>query len=128
MIRRAVESAKGKGAGAKRAPEHSLDKAPADDMICAIMQVSRIRSLRRRIQRLRDSRANVRFRQLKSLAEAIGRRSAKRGKHPTFEKEGRPPLPIPNHPRAMSPITVDGILDLLEEDLDYEEGIGDAEE
>ena len=42
----------------------------------------------------------------------------KRGKHPTFEMEGRPPLSIPNHPRALSPITVDDILDILEEDLD----------
>lgn len=41
-------------------------------------------------------------------------------------KEGRPPLTIPNHPGAMSPITVENILDMLEEDLDYEEGIADA--
>lgn len=56
----------------------------------------------------------------------MGRWPHKRGKEPTFVKEGRPPLTIPNHPGAMSPITVDNILDMLEEDLDYEEGIADV--
>lgn len=90
------------------------------------MNLRRIRSLRRRIQRLRLRRANVSSKRLVTLAQAIGRVRVKRGKHPTFEKEGRPPLPIPSHSRMMSPITVDNILDMLEEDLDYEEGRGDG--
>lgn len=90
------------------------------------MRVKRIRNLRRRIQQYRLGKANVGDRQLRSLARSVGRVPVKRGKHPTFEKEGRPPLPIPSHSRQMSPITVDDILDMLEDDLDYEEGIADG--
>lgn len=85
-----------------------------------------IRRLRRRIERLHLHKANVRHRQLASIALSVGRQLRKGGKEPTFAKHGRPPLTIPNHPGPMSPITVDDILDRLEEDLDYEEGIADA--
>jgi hypothetical protein len=71
-------------------------------------------------------KANVESRELRSIARSAGRRPHKRGKEPTFVKEGRPPLTIPNHPGAMSPITVDNVLDMLEEDLDYEEGLADG--
>jgi hypothetical protein len=71
-------------------------------------------------------KANVESKELTRVARSVGRLPHKRGKEPTFVKEGRPPLTIPNHPGAMSPITVDNILDMFEEDLDYEEGIADA--
>lgn len=90
------------------------------------MNAPKIRRLRRRIARLRLRRGNVQAKELKSIARSVGRQPHKRGKEPTFVKEGRPPLTIPNHPGTMSPITVDNILDMLEEDLDYEEGLADA--
>lgn len=90
------------------------------------MNPKRIRKLRRRIQQLRLGKANVADRELRSLARSVGRVPVKRGKHPTYEKEGRPPLPIPGHSRQMSPITVENVLDMLEEDLDYEEGMTDG--
>jgi hypothetical protein len=90
------------------------------------MNPPRIRRLRHRIERLRLRKANVESKELRRLARSVGRWPHKRGKEPTFVKEGRPPLTIPNHPGAMSPITVDNILDMLEEDLDYEEGIADV--
>jgi hypothetical protein len=90
------------------------------------MNPQRIRRLRRRIERLRLRKANVESKEIRRLARSAGRWPHKRGKEPTFVKEGRPPLTIPNHPGAMSAITVDNILDMLEEDLDYEEGIADA--
>lgn len=90
------------------------------------MHLKRIRNLRRRIQRLRLRKANVRYKQLTSLTQSVGRESVKRGKHPTFEMEGRPPLTIPNHPGSLSPITVDSILDMLEADLDFQEGLQDG--
>lgn len=90
------------------------------------MNPQRIRRLRRRIGRLRLRKANVESKELTRVARSVGRLPHKRGKEPTFVKEGRPPLTIPNHPGAMSPITVDNILDMFEEDLDYEEGIADA--
>jgi hypothetical protein len=89
------------------------------------MNPQRIRRVRRRIGRLRLRKSNVESKELRSIARSAGRWPHKRGKEPTFVKEGRPPLTIPNHPGAVSPITVDNILDVLEEDLDYEEGIAD---
>jgi len=90
------------------------------------MTPERIRSLRRRIGRLRVRKANVRSREIVSLAQAAGRVSVKRGKHSTFEKAGRPPLTIPHHPGSLSPMTIDSILDMLEADLDQEEGLMDG--
>ena len=84
-----------------------------------------IRRLRRRIDKLRLQAAGVRPRQLKALALSVGRRQRKGGKHPTFVKDARPPLPIPDH-RKMKEFTVGNILDMLEEDLWYEEGMKDV--
>jgi hypothetical protein len=89
------------------------------------MELAKINKLRRRIASLRAGKANVRSRQLKSLARSLGRQPVKRGKEPTFEKFGRPPLTIPDHPGAMAAFTVESILDFLEEDLDYEEAVHD---
>jgi hypothetical protein len=90
------------------------------------MNAKVIRKLRRRVRRLRAGKANVRPVQLMRLAMAIGRQKIVRGKEPTFEKDGRPPLTIPNHPGALSMWTADSILDVLEEDLLAEEGQPDG--
>lgn len=104
-----------------------LDNRGIYGIVYNTMNLQQIRRLRRRIGRARLRRASTRHRQIVRLVRAVGRRlNRKRGKEPTWEKDGRPPLTVPNHPGEMSPITVDNILDMLEEDLDYEEGIGNA--
>lgn len=75
------------------------------------------RKLLREIEALRAGKANVRARQLIALAISIGRIEVNRGKEPTYEKPGRPPLTIPNHSRGMSPHTVMSILNFLEADV-----------
>ena len=82
----------------------------------------RIRRLRRRIQKLRLGRAQVKPTQLVSLALSIGRTPDKRGKEPTFVMNPLPPLSIPQHGQ-LSKYTVDDILDDLERDVDYLEEV-----
>jgi hypothetical protein len=84
-----------------------------------------IRRLRRRIDRLRLQAAGVRPRQLKALAVSAGWRQRKGGRHLTFVKDGRLPLTIPAHSK-MKEYTVGNILDMLEEDLYYEEEMKDV--
>ena len=95
------------------------------DTVCNTMKRRRIRKLRRRIAAIRLRKANVVSRELRSVARSVGRRPGKRGKEPTFVKDGRPPLSIPDHPGSMSPLTVEDVLDVLDEDLDYEEANAD---
>jgi hypothetical protein len=90
------------------------------------MDAKKIRKLHRRIEQLRQRKANVRARELASIARSLGRFPKNKGKEPCFEKSGRTPLTIPNHPGEMSPITVDSILETLETDLFYEEELGNA--
>jgi len=78
------------------------------------------------IEALRKGRHNVHARQLISVAKGVGRKEAKRGKHRVFEMPGRPPLPIPDHPRAMAARTVMSILEVLEEDLGKETPINEG--
>jgi hypothetical protein len=89
------------------------------------MDYARVRRLRKRIDKLRPQAAGVRPRQLNTLAISVGRHQRKGGKHPTFVKDGRPPLTIPAH-REMKEGTVNNILDMLEEDLQYEEEVRDV--
>jgi predicted RNA binding protein YcfA (HicA-like mRNA interferase family) len=78
--------------------------------------------VRRRIVRLRKRTANVRFRELRSLVEAAGWELDRvGGSHYFFVKPGRMPLSIPNHPEALNPYLVDGVLDELERDYEEEE-------
>lgn len=95
-------------------------------IIYGSMDARKARKLRRRIEQLRRRKANVRRRELVSIAGSLGWLPSKRGKEPAFEKKGRLPLTIPNHPGEMSPITVDSVLGVLEQDLFYEEEMGDA--
>jgi hypothetical protein len=75
-----------------------------------------------RIEGLRAKRNNVHGRELFPIALAVGRVESRRGKHRVFEKLGRPPLPIPDHPRAMAGRTVLSILQILEEDIRSDPG------
>jgi predicted RNA binding protein YcfA (HicA-like mRNA interferase family) len=70
---------------------------------------------------LRQRKANVRFRQLRSLVEAAGWELDRvRGSEHIFVKPGRMPLSIPNHPRALKSWLVDRVLDELERDYEVE--------
>jgi hypothetical protein len=86
--------------------------------------MSRIRRLRRRIQQLRASKAQASPAALVRLTRAIGRVPDRRGKEPTFVMPPRPPLTIPHHGKIGN-YTVAGILDQLDEDLDYVEAMTD---
>jgi len=84
-------------------------------------------NLRRRIQRLRQRKANVRFRELRALLEGAGwELKSVRGSHHSFVKAGRRPLIIINHPGALSPLSVDRTLDEVERDMEEEEGEQEA--
>jgi hypothetical protein len=80
------------------------------------------------IDQLRAAASNVRHKDLKRLAEALGRtRDTQRGKEPTFVNKERKwtPLSIPAH-RTLAKGTVHSILDHFEDDLlwlrEHEEG------
>ena len=80
-------------------------------------------NLRRRIHRLRQRKANVRFHELRVLLESAGwELKSVRGSHHSFVKAGRRPLIIVNHPGALSPISVDRTLDEVERDMEEEGG------
>lgn len=77
--------------------------------------------VRRRIRRLRQRKANVRFRQLRSLVEAAGWELDRvSGSHYIFVKPGRMPLSILQHPGALNPWLVDRVLDELERNYEVE--------
>jgi len=77
--------------------------------------------VRRRVRRLRQRKANVRFRELQSLVEAAGWKLDRvSGSHYIFVKPGRMPLSILNHPEALNPWLVDRVLDEIERDYEVE--------
>ena len=74
-------------------------------------------NVKKRIQRLRG-RKDVRTRQLRTIAEAVGRQG-RRGRHWVYTIPGRPPVIIPDHPtKPIHPGIVEDILDILEEDIE----------
>ena len=80
-------------------------------------------NLRRRIQRLRQRKANVRFHELRALLESAGwELKSVRGSHHSFVKGGGRPLIITNHPGARNPLLVDRALDEVERDMEEEGG------
>lgn len=85
------------------------------------MDKAKVSRLKRRLSALRAKGANIRSRELKSLAKALGRRHHKqRGREPTWISEALPestPISIPDHPGAMNKYTAGNILDQLEEDI-----------
>ena len=92
------------------------------------MTPQQIARRRAEIQSLRRWPANVRNRELVSLAESLGWRHVATGSEPRYRRPGRGPLFIPNHPGALKKVTVKKIPDLLEEHLDEEEATGDGAE
>jgi hypothetical protein len=90
------------------------------DITYDIMNKVRLSRLRRKLQSLRGRPANIRTRELTSLASSLGRRRHSRGKEPTFVSDAFPgarPISIPSHPRALNRLTATNILDQLEEDI-----------
>ena len=104
---------------ASRADDLAISLCSA--IICNIMDKQKLSRLRKRIQALRSRLGNIRSRELRSLATALGRKRNNRGKEPTFVSELLPqtrPITIPEHPRALKKGTAGSILDRLEEDID----------
>jgi len=86
-----------------------------------IMNQRKLRQLRKRLNALRSHPGNIKSGELESLARALGRKLANRGKEPTFISEMLPqsrPLSIPHHSTALKPGTARNILDQLEKDID----------
>lgn len=79
-------------------------------------------NIRRRIKRLRARKANVRFRELRSLMEAAGWELKNvKGSHYHFFKPGRQVLTIVNHPHELDPLFVERVLDEVERDIEEQE-------
>lgn len=83
------------------------------------MNQKKIDKLRREIESLRR-KGGVKGRELRSIAQAVGRKLGSRGKEPTWVSKQFPsrPLSIPGHPGDLSKYTAGDILDELEQDLD----------
>jgi len=84
--------------------------------------------LRRELEELRE-RGGVRTSELERLARKLGRRLAKRGRHPTWvntDLPGARPLTIPGHPGDLNRFTAGSILDQLETDLDSLEQLAEG--
>lgn len=82
------------------------------------MDQKRLDKLRREIDKLRP-KGDIKGRELRRLAEAVGRKLSPRGKEPTWISERFPnrPLSIPGHTKV-NRFTAMDILDQLEQDLD----------
>ena len=87
------------------------------------MDGTRLARLRKTLEKLWSGKNNTRPSQLERFATAAGWAFVKRGKHPTWEK-GHRTLTIPHHGGsggAMSPYTVEAILEVFEADLGEED-------
>jgi hypothetical protein len=84
------------------------------------MDKKKLKKIRQEIRSLRAGSANVRRRQLISVAKKLGRQKSDRGKEPTFISNVFPnlrPISIPSHPGSMPRYTVENILDQFEDDI-----------
>ena len=84
------------------------------------MDSKKIKDIKTRLAKLRKKVANIRSRELESLAKSLGRIREERGKHPTWiskDLPNAPPITVPNHPGALNKYTAGNILDQLEQDL-----------
>ena len=80
------------------------------------MNQRKLNRLKRRLDALRSSSANIKRRKLEELAKSFGLRREKRGKEPTYVSDDFPnlnPLSIPSH-REINPFTAKDILDDLD--------------
>ncbi len=87
------------------------------------MDQKRIDKLRARVAELRGS--DVPSDKLIGLVEAIGLEKKNRGKHPTYGggPPGTTPISIPCHGKPVKRYTAGGILDQIEQHLDYYEAM-----
>lgn len=84
------------------------------------MYSKKLAKLRQRINELREKSGNIPPRKLESIAKALGRVRADRGKEPTWISRLLPnsrPISIPNHPGVLNRFTAGNILDQLENDI-----------
>ena len=84
------------------------------------MTKTRLNRLKRKIANLRARSAGIRTRELVSVANGLGRRSAQRGKEPTYVSDQFPnlrPISIPSHSKPLKRFTAMSILDRLEDDV-----------
>jgi hypothetical protein len=81
-----------------------------------------IAKVRRSLVKLRARKANVRFRELKTLLKAAGWVERTGGRHQSvFVKPGRRPIPIPDHPKGPKVFFVEAVLEQIELDMAMEE-------
>jgi hypothetical protein len=84
------------------------------------MNLKKLRKLKSQLEALRSRSANIRDRELVSIAKSLGRRRSSRGKEPTYVNEifkDLRPLSIPSHPGALNRFTAGSIIDQLELDI-----------
>ena len=68
------------------------------------MNKQKLRKIKLRIEKLRGSNANIRSRELISIAKALGRTQFKRGREPNYISSllpGTTPISIPNDPNHL---------------------------
>jgi hypothetical protein len=85
------------------------------------MECRKVKKLRRDLEAYRSQRG-ITSRELQSLARRLLRdRDPSRGKHRMWLSTVRRawPIAIPDHPGDLNRFTAQGILDVLEEDLEY---------
>jgi hypothetical protein len=80
------------------------------------MTSRKIVELRLRIEEFRQQ-GQVSSKELRTLAEAIGRKLDGKGGHPMYVMKGRPRLPIPHHSAPIKRQTKEAILAILDGDL-----------
>ena len=91
------------------------------------MNRRKLLKLRKEVDQFRAGIANVRERELVSLALSTGRVTVIRGTEPTYGRPGWPPLTIPQ-PGHMAKYTAKNILKQIDRDLDaLEEELGDED-
>ena len=84
------------------------------------MTFQKLRRLQRELGSLRAAKHNITAYDLIRLAQSLGRRKQKRGKHPTYVNDLIPvsrPISIPGHPGTIKGYTALSILDDLELDI-----------
>ena len=93
------------------------------------MDIQKLKRLKRKLSQFRGHPANLKSRDLISLAEALGRSRIKGGDEPTYISEFLPhsrPISIPSHSKNLNKFTAGNILDALEQDIfNFEEELGD---
>jgi hypothetical protein len=86
------------------------------------MTPHKLRKIRAELENIQASPKGVKFKELISIAEKLGRSKSNRGKEPTYVRkdapELSPPLSIPKHPGDMKAGTVLSIVETLLSDVD----------